>query len=121
MFGHGRSRLLRGAGLFHCFHDAILILGLHLLPSFHSTGIKLKLLNALFNGRHCLVNEEAAVEAAGLETACHVAKDAEGFRQLIGQLYTQPFTADEVGLRKKLLLEQFDNGKNTEKLIQWIW
>jgi hypothetical protein len=92
---------------------------MHLLPSFHSTGVKLKLLNALFNGRHCVVNEEA-IQSSGLEAACHIARDAADFRQLIGQLYRQPFTGDEVGLRKKLL-EQYDNGKNTEKLIRWIW
>ena len=29
---------------------------IHLLPSFNTTGIKIKLLNALFNGRYCLAN-----------------------------------------------------------------
>jgi glycosyltransferase involved in cell wall biosynthesis len=100
--------------------DLIAKAQIHLLPSFHSTGVKLKLLNALFNGRHCVVNEQA-IQASGLEPGCHIAADAAGFRQLIAQLYKQPFTADEVRSRQKLLLEQFDNGKNTEKLIRWIW
>ena len=100
--------------------DLITKAQIHLLPSFHSTGIKLKLLNALFNGRHCLVNE-ATVQATGLAPACHIAKDAADFRQSIGQLYERPFTTEEIELRKKLLSEQFDNGKNAERLIRWIW
>jgi hypothetical protein len=100
--------------------DLIVKAQIHLLPSFHSTGIKLKLLNALFNGRHCVVNEEA-LQSSALETACHVAKDAADFRRLIGQLYKQPFTADEVELRKKLLSEQFDNTENAQRLMESIW
>ena len=100
--------------------DLIAKAQIHLLPSFHSTGVKLKLLNALFNGRHCLVNEEA-LQSTGLEEACHIAADAEDFRQAISQLYLQPFTADEAESRRSILAEHFDNAKNTEKLIQWIW
>ena len=100
--------------------DLIAKAQIHLLPTCHSTGVKLKLLNALFNGRHCVVNEDA-VESTGLQAGCHVAANAEGFRRLIGQLYKQPFTAEEVEARKKLLSGQFDNARNTEKLIQWIW
>ena len=49
---------------------------INVLPSFNATGIKLKLVNALFNGRHCLVNE-ATAEGSGLESACFVAHDAD--------------------------------------------
>ena len=35
---------------------------IHVLPSFQQTGLKLKLLNALFKGRHCIVND-AEIEA----------------------------------------------------------
>jgi hypothetical protein len=100
--------------------DLIVKAQIHLLPSFHSTGIKLKLLNALFNGRHCVVNQQA-VETTGLETGCRIANDAEEMRRLIGQLYRQPFTGDEVETRKKLLLGQFDNTENVHRLIRWIW
>ena len=30
---------------------------INILPSYTHTGIKIKLVNAIFNGRHCLVNE----------------------------------------------------------------
>src|SRR5690606_37782455 len=52
---------------------------INVLPSFNSTGMKLKLLNALYNGRHCLVND-ATVSGTGLESACHIGANAAGFK-----------------------------------------
>jgi hypothetical protein len=93
---------------------------INILPSFNSTGIKLKLLNALFNGRHCVVNE-ATVLSTGLEPACHIGNNATAFKSLIVQLYHQPFAEEEIRLRKKLLCPNFDNNKNAQRLIQWIF
>lgn len=93
---------------------------MNVLPSFNATGVKLKLLNVLFNGRHCIVNE-AAIEGTGFEPACHVAGNAEGFKSIIAQLYNRPFSEEEITLRKKLLAGVFDNEKNALRLIQWIW
>ncbi|MBL7737160.1 MAG: glycosyltransferase [Chitinophagaceae bacterium] len=93
---------------------------MNVLPSFNATGVKLKLLNVLFNGRHCIVND-AAIEGTGFEPACHVAGNAEGFKSIIAQLYNRPFSEEEITLRKKLLAGVFDNEKNALRLIQWIW
>ena len=38
--------------------DMIAKAQINILPSFNNTGIQIKLLNALFNGRHCLVNKK---------------------------------------------------------------
>lgn len=93
---------------------------INILPSFGYTGMKLKLLNALFNGRHCLVNP-ATVENTALETACHIGNNAVAFKSIITQLYRKPFTEEEITLRKKLLEQKFDNACNAERLIRWIW
>jgi hypothetical protein len=93
---------------------------IHVLPSVKGAGIKLKLLNALFNGRHCIV-DDAAVKGTGFEPACHVAGNAAGFKSIIAQLYHRPFTIDEINLRKRLLYNAVDNAKNANRLIQWIW
>jgi Glycosyl transferases group 1 len=93
---------------------------IHVIPSFNCTGIKLKLLNALFNGRHCLVNKEAIYQS-GLERVCHVATDAAAFKEIISVIYERPFTMDDITFRKEVLINHFDNRKNAEKLIQWIW
>ena len=93
---------------------------IHVIPSFNCTGIKLKLLNALFNGRHCLVNKEA-IHQTGLEKVCHVAGDASGFKEIISEIYERPFSMDEIRSRKEVLMSHFDNSRNAENLIQWIW
>jgi hypothetical protein len=93
---------------------------IHILPSFNCTGIKLKLLNALFNGRHCVVNQEA-VKNTGLESICHIGSDPDSFKKMISEKYQQTFSADEIDRRKKILLTHYDNEKNVQKLIQWIW
>lgn len=92
----------------------------HLLPSFNNTGIKLKLLNALFNGRHCLVNQQG-VAGSGLESVCHIANNAPAFKTSLQQLYNQPFTENEKQQRQGLLLSQYNNEENAKRLITFLW
>jgi hypothetical protein len=95
---------------------------INVLPCFNknSTGIKLKLLHALFEGRHCVVNE-AMVKGTGLEGACHSGTTANAFASIITQLYHQPFTGEEIKLRQRLLGDRYDNEKNTRQLIQYLY
>jgi hypothetical protein len=92
---------------------------IHILPSFNKTGIKLKLLQAVFAGRHCITNEEM-IKGTGVEAACHTGSTADAIASIILQLYHQPFTFDEILLRKKLLKSQYDNAKNAAELMTWI-
>jgi glycosyltransferase involved in cell wall biosynthesis len=92
----------------------------NILPSFNQTGIKLKLLNALYNGRHCVVNP-AAVDQTGLGDACHVAGDATAIRELIPRLYQQPLCGEDQQKRAALLGALYNNAKNAAQLISWIW
>jgi hypothetical protein len=93
---------------------------INILPSFNCTGVKLKLLNALFNGRHCIVNE-AAVQASGLESVCHVANEPEAIRNLVTELFSRPLTVEEIATREKVLYSRYNNEDNLQKLIKWIW
>lgn len=103
-------------------HDLIRKAHINLLPCFNKnmTGMRLKLLHALFEGRHCIVNE-AMVRGTGLEAACHIAATADAFASVILQLYHQPFTSEEIMLRKRILGNTYDNEKNTRELIQYLW
>ena len=101
-------------------NDLISKAQVHVLPSFNNTGIKLKLINALYNGRHCVVNDEA-VEGSGLEDACHVGTTSNAIASIITQLYHHPFGEEEIMLRKKLLGQIFNNKANARRLIQLIW
>ena len=93
---------------------------INILPSFNSTGIKIKLLNAIFNGRHCIVNA-AAVEGTGLEGACVVAGDINSFKKNIIHLFDCAFTGADIVLRKQLIAGRYNNELNARQLIQWIW
>lgn len=93
---------------------------IHILPSFNNTGIKLKLLHALFNGRHCITNWEA-VEGTGLEPACYLGNTPEAMKSLVAQLFHQPFGEEEIRLREKLLLNTYNNANNAGRLIQWLY
>ncbi len=99
--------------------DLIAKAHVHVLPSLNNTGIKLKLLNAVFNGRHCLVNN-AAAEGSGLETFCHITEDASSFQHKIEELYGQPFTEQEVQRRQGLLQTQYNNEANARKLMTFL-
>jgi Glycosyl transferases group 1 len=100
--------------------DIIAKAQLHVIPSFNCTGIKLKLLNALFNGRHCIVNSDA-VEKSGLQDICHIANGAQEFRAQIKHLYERPFTFSDLELRREKLLMQYNNEKTAAQLIEQIW
>ncbi len=93
---------------------------INVLPSFNNTGIKLKLLHALFEGRHCVTNN-AAVERSGVEPTCHVGNNENAIASIILQLYHQPFTEEEVHLRKKILSDIYNNKKSAEKIIEWLY
>lgn len=87
---------------------------INILPSFQATGIKLKLLAALFSGRHCLVNKPM-VEGTGLESYCRIGLDAADFRKQTNQLFTQNFDIMEISKRRDLESGMFSNraGINT--------
>jgi hypothetical protein len=93
---------------------------IHVLPSFNATGIKLKLLNALYNGRHCIVNK-AAVEGTGLEALCHIANKASDMQQLVKSLFVKPFTEEELEKRRSVLHGHFDNGAGAQRIRTEIW
>jgi hypothetical protein len=100
--------------------DMICKAHVHVLPSLNNTGIKLKLLNAIFNGRHCLVNK-AGVEGSGLKPFCHLAEDPETFRKQIEELYKQPFTEQEAQQRQGLLQTIYNNEANARQLMTFLW
>lgn len=100
--------------------DMIAKAQINILPSFNNTGVKLKLLNALYNGRHCLVNK-AGVAGSGLDKLCVIAETAGEFKKQIKYLYSQPFTSDENHKREILLQALYNNDKNAGRLINFFW
>jgi hypothetical protein len=98
-------------------HDLIAKAQVHILPSFNCTGVKLKLLNALYNGRHCIVNRDA-VDGTGLERLCHIATGADDVRCFVSELFGRPFRREDIEMRKKVLEGIYDPKDNVDKLMK---
>lgn len=98
-------------------NDLIQKAQLHILPSFTQSGIKLKLLNALFKGRHVLAND-AMINGTGLEEACQKANNTTEFKYHAFRLFHKEFTDDDIHLREELLQQQFNNKKNAIELMR---
>ncbi len=92
---------------------------INILYTAQDTGIKLKLLNALYRGRHCVVNHKM-VDNTGLETLCHIADDASEFIKLTETLYKLPFTVQQIKERELYLSQTFENTSNAAKIIELI-
>ncbi len=88
---------------------------INILPTFQSTGIKLKLINALYQGRFVIANN-TMVKNTGLESLCSIANTKDEYLNLLNELFTQEFSFDEIEKRKKSLTENFDTKTNALKL-----
>ncbi|MBN1769488.1 MAG: glycosyltransferase family 4 protein [Prolixibacteraceae bacterium] len=88
---------------------------INFLPTFQSTGFKLKLINALFNGRFC-VGTRQLVAGTGLgDMVVCCASDAGLIREL-KWLITQEFTNDNIE-KRKALLKEFSNSASVSRLL----
>ncbi len=92
---------------------------IHLLPTFQPTGIKLKLIASLFEGRHCVVNPPMVI-GTGLESLCHIANSSEEFREKVTLLMSKPFENKDLIIRKEIMNKHFSNRRNAENLISQI-
>lgn len=103
------------AEIHHLIQDA----QINVLPTFQSTGIKLKLLSALYIGRHCVVNSPM-VANTGLEPLCHIADSANEMKGKILELMLSSFNLEEKRKRVLILGEKFSNEINARKLRNLI-
>lgn len=92
---------------------------INILPTFQATGIKLKLLAALFKGRYCIVNSPM-VSHTGLEGLCSIKDSPEEMIKEIISLFEKPFNLQEKQKRELILSENFSNSINVKKLINLI-
>lgn len=89
---------------------------INVLPTFQATGIKLKLLAALFTGRYCIVNSPMVVNT-GLEDLCSIQDSPEKMTIEILNLFERSFDMHEKQKREAILSTNFSNVINGQKLI----
>jgi glycosyltransferase involved in cell wall biosynthesis len=90
---------------------------INLLPTFQPTGFKLKLLNALYNGRFCVATPQM-VKGTGLEELCQIGKNTDEIKEQIRELIKQIFSKEELKKRKELLEKSYSNTYNIEPLLK---
>lgn len=100
-------------------NDLIRNAHINLLISFQNAGIKLKLINALFRGRFCIVNEPM-VSGTGLEKLCYVRNSAATIRQTIEAILNAPFEQNRVDERRAHLESEYSNLENAKKMISLV-
>ena len=108
----GQSSRLRNTDMIAKAH-------IHILPSLNNTGVKLKLLNALFNGRFCLVNQAAIAGYKNWRPYCHLAGSTTTFNKEIQELYETGFTEEETH-RRQGLQTVYNNEVNAQRLITFL-
>lgn len=109
-------RVIRNPGEMEMF-QLIRHAHIHLMVTFQATGLKLKLINALFNGRFCLVNPDM-VAGTGLSPLCHVAVSPAEFRKKIQELFNKDFSEDEITRRTTSLTDQYSDLENCKRLLE---
>ncbi len=90
---------------------------IHVLPGFQNTGIKLKLLHALFAGRFCITNDR--MEEQFLPDNIITAYTADDFKSNIMQLMKEEFTAEDIEKRKQLF-RHFMNETGAKKIAELL-
>ncbi len=96
-------------------HKLVAEAHVNVLVTRQATGVKLKLMNALYQGRFCLVNP-TMVQGTRLAGACVVAEEADAMRQALEQLMQSEFTETELTRRKEILAEA-DAGSDFKNIL----
>ena len=92
----------------------------NILPSFNATGVKIKLMHALYSGRQCITNTQG-VRGSGLDRWCIISDDPRDILTKIIHSIENPIGEEPLQARRKELDRFFDPTENVRKLIQLIW
>lgn len=103
-------------------HDHLLQLSqkahINVMLSFQESGTKLKAVNALFQSRHCIINENM-IDDKRLRSLCVLAETKSEYIAAIEKLKFLPY--DERERRVSILSDVLDDKKNAEKLVKDIF
>ncbi len=92
---------------------------INFLYTHQATGLKLKLLNVLYQGRFCIVNDHM-VWGTTLQGVCIVGKKDEELKSLIKENIEKDFSKEELKDRTKVLLDNYSNKKNFNRMMEVI-
>lgn len=92
----------------------------NVLYTFQATGMKHKLLNALYKGRYVIVNDNM-IASSGLEEMCILANSPEEIKKSIESYWMKEITAEELKKRADFLDWNYSNISNVKQLIPYLF
>ncbi len=92
----------------------------NILVTFQASGLKLKLLNTLYNGRFCIVNP-TMLNGTDLDELCLIGHSTPEIKSIIDAVATKNFNEDEIAKREKVLQRDFSNSVNADFMIETIF
>ncbi len=94
---------------------------IHVLHTAQATGLKLKLLNVLFTGRHIICNQHM-VEGSGVivNSSINIANTAKEMISKIEELRSIGFSQALINARKEII-QPFNNQTNAQKLFDFLF
>lgn len=91
---------------------------IHCLYTHQTTGLKLKLVNVVFSGRHIIANSNM-LAGTDLEKACHICNTSEAYISEIKNLVDKSFTEIDIENRKQATVSM-SNDTKTKTLMGLI-
>ncbi len=91
----------------------------NLLFTFQQTGVKLKLINALQQGKHVIINS-LMNDSDVFNDMCLIHDAPKEINRVINQLMTIPFTQNLIDKRENEFKQYFDNAKNAHLILELI-
>jgi len=91
----------------------------HVLPTFQTTGFKLKLLYSMFTAKHIVANK-MMVAGTGLENYCEIAESPQEMARIITKSQTTVVNPEMLQKRIDYLNEHFSNRKNALKIAKLL-
>jgi hypothetical protein len=92
----------------------------NVLVTFQATGLKLKLLNTLYKGRFCLVNQKM-LNGTLLDELCVIGDSTIALKSHLKELFQMDFSEVEITKRKETLKELYSNERNAVRLIELVF
>ena len=102
---------------FEKMKDLIANAHINVLPSFQNTGMKLKIIESLFVGRFCILNDETIDNH--LKQIATIAPNTNEFIHEINNKITLSFTKEDIEKRKDIL-QNYLNKNSAKKIIDLI-
>ena len=93
---------------------------IHTLITFQATGLKLKLLNSLFAGRHTVANQ-LMVTGSGLEKLCHIANTPDEMVHICHKLMQTDINPGTIEQRRDYLYPVYSNQYQSKHLNNLIY